>query len=103
MCRLQVARLEQPRVSVRLPRRTRVAGLRFQAAAAAAVAVAAGGSLVLGRVVGSSGGGRTQFTTSAPATDFASARRDAIEQRLLALLPAKTPRGVLRNGPVVPL
>jgi len=82
--RLRRAPLEPLQVPVFEPRsRSRVRALRTQAAAAAAVAVAAAGALVIGQLVGGSGGGRTEFVGSAPQAVIASAREDSV----LALLP----------------
>jgi predicted anti-sigma-YlaC factor YlaD len=94
--------LAAPVFEPRRPRR-RAPALRVQAAAAAAVAVVAGGSLMLGRMVGSGAAG-PKFTSSAPASGVAGVRQDSIDQRLFALLPGVNPqRSVIRNGPIVPL
>jgi predicted anti-sigma-YlaC factor YlaD len=100
---LRRAPLERPAAAVFQPRRrTRVSALRVQAAAAAVVALAATGSLALGRLA--AGGGGPRFTSSSPVGDLSSARQDAVEQRLLALLPGpRRSRMLVRNGPVVPL
>jgi predicted anti-sigma-YlaC factor YlaD len=100
---LRRAPFERPAARTFEPRRrTRVSGLRLQAAAAAAIVVAATGSLMLGRMVGGGGDG-PRFTASAPVDGLSSAREDATAQRLLALLPVKHRQMSTRNGPVVPL
>ena len=102
---LRRAPLERPAQPVLVTSRSpRIAALRTQVAAAAVIAVSVAGSLVLGKMVGGGGGGgaAARFTASAPSTDLAGARQDAIEQHLLALLPVRR-QGILRNGPVVPL
>ncbi len=100
---LRRAPFERPEPGTLAPRRrTRVSGLRLQAAAVAAIAVAGTGSLVLGRMVGSGGGG-PQFTASASVDGLPSAREDATAQRLLALLPFKHRQTSARIGPAVPL
>jgi predicted anti-sigma-YlaC factor YlaD len=100
---LRRAPLEVPVTPAFAPRRrTRVAALRVQVAAVAAVAVTATGSLLLGRMVATGGGGPS-FSASAPTSDLATVRQDAAEQRLLALLPRASRPGVARGGPLVPL
>jgi len=101
---LRRAPLEVPLAPAFSPRRrTRVSALRVQVAAVAAVAVAATGSLLLGRMVGTSGRG-PGFSASAPTSDLATVRQDAAEQRLLALLPQPSlPESSGRTGPIVAL